>query len=144
MPQNKAVVEKQKGFTLVELMITVAIVGILAAVVYPSYSAFIVRSDRSEAQRELMRLANLQEQLFVDRRTYSANMIQLGMTANPYITESKNYSIAATIANNGTTFTLTATAKNSQLRDTDCLTLTINEAGQQDATGSASNTCWEK
>jgi type IV pilus assembly protein PilE len=147
MLKNKAKVAKQKGFTLIELMITVAIIGILAAVVYPSYSDFIVRSDRSEAQRELMRLANLQEQVFVDRRRYSNTMIELGMTANPHITESKKYSIASTIANNGTTFILTATAKGSQLRDTDCRTLTINEAGQQAATaktGAASDTCWEK
>ncbi|MFQ3264413.1 MAG: type IV pilus assembly protein PilE [Colwellia sp.] len=141
MPKNKAKFTMQKGFTLIELMITVAIIGILAAVVYPSYSDFIVRSDRSEAQRELMRLANLQEQVFVDRRRYSNTMIELGMAANPHITESGKYSIAATIANNATTFILTATAKGSQLRDTACLTLTINEVGQQSA---ASDTCWEK
>jgi type IV pilus assembly protein PilE len=141
MFHHMTLIKNKKGFTLIELMITVAIIGILAAVVYPSYAAFIVRSDRSEAQRELMRLANLQEQLFVDRRRYSATMIDLGMSTNPYITESKKYSIAATIAQNGTTFILTATAKGSQLRDTDCLTLTINEAGQQ---GAASATCWEK
>ena len=53
------------GFTLIELLITVAIIGILAGVAYPSYTDFIVRSNRTEAQRELLHLANLQEQIFV-------------------------------------------------------------------------------
>ncbi|ALO34138.1 methylation [Colwellia sp. MT41] len=141
MPQNKAIVKKQQGFTLIELMIVVAIIGILAAVVYPSYADFVVRSNRAEAQRELMRLANLQEQLFVDRRSYSADMTDLGMSANPYVTESKNYSISSVVANNGTTFILTATAQGRQSRDTYCPSLTINEAGQQ---GANSPTCWEK
>jgi len=141
MAQNKILDKKIKGFTLIELMIVVAIVGILAAIVYPSYSEFVVHSDRGEAQRELVRLANLQEQLFVDRRSYTADMTDLGMGADPYITESDNYSIGAVTANNGATYILTATAQGSQTRDTACNILTINEAGQQ---GPANSDCWEK
>ena len=140
MHENIALIKRQNGFTLVELMIVVAIVGILASVVYPSYTGFILRSDRTEAQRELIRFANLQEQLFVDRRSYSNLMTDLGELLDPYVTPSDNYSITATIANNGTTYVLTATAVGSQLRDTDCPTLTINEVGQQ---GALSPQCWE-
>jgi len=128
------------GFTLIELLITVAIIGILASVAYPSYTDFIIRSDRSEAQRELMRLANLQEQVFVDTRAYTTDMNNLGMGADPYVTETGNYSIDATVA--GATFVLTATAKGNQYtKDTDCTTLTINELGKKDG---ESDICWEK
>ena len=130
------------GFTLIELMITVAIVGILAAVAYPSYTSFVTSSNRSEGQRELLRLANLQEETFIDRRSYTTNMTALGMTADPHVTEFGNYSIDATIANGGTTFILTATAQGAQTSDTGCTTLTINEAGQKGPVGS--ETCWRR
>lgn len=141
MFRYKIIMQKTKGFTLIELMIAVSIIGLLIGVAYPSYTDFVLRSNRTEAQRELLRLANLQEQLFVDRRRYSANMTDLGELVNPLITESGYYSIAATVANNSTTFIMTATAQGHQLKDTSCLTLTINELGQQGAT---STTCWER
>jgi len=131
---------KQLGFSLIELLISVAIVGILAGVAYPSYTDFITRSNRAEAQRELMRLANLQEQVFVDTRAYVSDMNNLGLGADPYLTETGNYSIDATVTN--ATFILTATAKGSQgANDTDCTTLTLNELGKKSG---ESTICWNK
>lgn len=132
--RNKA----SSGFTLVELLIVVAIIGILASVAYPSYIDFALRSNRSEGQRELVHLANLQEQLYVDSRAYTTDMTKLGLAADPYITENGIYSIDATVT--GETFTLTATAKSTQLKDTSCLTMTITDTGKKTP---ASN-CWEQ
>jgi type IV pilus assembly protein PilE len=133
------------GVTLLELLISVAIVGILVSVAYPSYVSYVVKSNRTEAQRELIKLANLQEQYFIDHRTYTENMKLLGMTADPYITASGNYSIDSTIGSlegvSGVIFTLTATAKNSQAnQDSSCVTLSIDETGTKSA---ESLTCWE-
>lgn len=125
------------GFTLIELLITVAIIGVLASVAYPSYTDFITRSNRSEGQRELLRLANLQEQLFVDMRAYGSDTTKLGL-ANPFVTDSEKYNITVT-ASSASTFTLTAAAKGSQLNDTGCTNLTINELGTKGPAG-----CWEK
>ncbi|MCW8832487.1 MAG: type IV pilin protein [Colwellia sp.] len=119
------------GFSLIELLIAVAIVGILAAVAYPSYTSFVLTSNRAEGQRELLRLANLQEETFIDRRSYTTNMTDLGMANDPHITEYNNYSIDATIANGGSTFILTATAQGAQTSDAGCTALTVNEAGQK-------------
>lgn len=135
-------IKRTLGFTLLEVLITVAIVGILASIAYPAYTDFIVRSNRGEAQRELIRLANLQEQAFVDIRSYTADMTELGEAKDPFETDNGNYSIDATIANNGTSFTLTATAINQQKKmDKKCLTFTIDETGTKGATKSD---CWEK
>lgn len=62
---------RQRAFTLIELMITVAIVAILAAVAYPSYQDHVRRSVRSQGQQYLMDLAQRQEQFFLDRRAYT-------------------------------------------------------------------------
>ncbi|RHW75554.1 type IV pilin protein [Colwellia sp. RSH04] len=131
--------KKSIGFTLIEMLIAVAIMGILASVAYPSYTEFITRSNRVEAQRELVRLANLQEQVFVDTRNYTEDMKALGMKADPHETEHGNYDIDATV--NGVTFVLTATAKDAQAKDTECKTLTIDETGTK---GGTSADCWEK
>lgn len=129
---------KSLGFTLVELLISVAIVGILAAVAYPSYTDFVMRSDRSEAQRELMRLANLQEQVFVDSRKYASDMKGLGNSTAKFKTESGNYVINVTGNSTDTTFTLRAVAKNNQVNDTGCTQLRINHLGTKTPTA-----CWE-
>ena len=127
-----------KGFTLIELMIVVAVIGILAAVAYPSYVDHLTRSNRSEGQRELTRLANLQEQLMVDSRAYTADMTELGLAADPFLTENGFYSIDAVVT--GSTFVLTATAQNAQYtNDTACRTLTISDTGAK----TPSSGCWE-
>jgi type IV pilus assembly protein PilE len=125
--------------TLIELMIVIAIIGLLASVAYPSYVNSMAKTNRSEALRELVRIANLEEQFYVDQRVYTADMTALGLPADPYVTESGNYSIDAVV--NGSSFTLTATAKNAQANhDADCTTITINQTGKKSG---ESESCWE-
>ena len=137
---------KTYGFSLIELMVAVAIVGILAGIAYPSYQEYVGRSNRAEAQYELMLMANRMEQFFLDNRAYTQDMRDLGVGQDPMITESGRYSIDATV--NGGSFILTATARQQQLNlDKGCRTLSVSDTGQKTATDSsnnATNDCWEQ
>ena len=131
--------KKQLGFTLIELMITVAIVGILAAFAYPSYTAFVTKSNRAEGQGELLRFANLQEQYFVDYRTYATNLKGLGKTTNTIITEHGHYKIRVANGADAAKFVLKAIAQAPQATiDSACTPLTINQVGQKGPAG-----CWD-
>ena len=135
---SDAISKKTLGFTLIELLITVAIIGIIASVAYPSYTEFVLRSNRSEAQRELLRYANLQEQVYVDSRAYAADMKGLGESTVTVKTESKNYVISVQ-AQTATTFILRARARLAQVNDVGCTRLRINELGVKTPTA-----CWDK
>jgi len=134
---------KKNGFTLTEVMITVAIVSILVTVAVPSYNSFITKSKRTEGQRELLRLASLMEQRFLDARAYTEDLTLLGLPdKNSYTTvDGGYYSIKSTTSSNNTTFTLTATAQGEHATsDADCEWLSIDDTGAR----SAKNTdCWE-
>jgi type IV pilus assembly protein PilE len=73
-------VRRQAGFTLVELMVTVAIVGILASVAYPSYVKYIEKSNRAAAQSHLMDIAQQQPQYLIDNRAYAGSVDDLHLT----------------------------------------------------------------
>ncbi len=131
---------KYSGFTLLEVMIVVAIVGILASVAYPSYVAFVMKSNRAEALRELSLIANLQEQFFVDTRAYTTDISLLGLGASAsFTTETGNYVISSVVVPANNTFTLTAEAKKVQVNDTNCLLINITDTGQKTPVD-----CWEQ
>ncbi|MGP1832718.1 type IV pilin protein [Shewanella frigidimarina] len=126
-----------KGFTLIEVMITVVIIGILAAIAYPSYTSFITKSGRSEGVAAVMRVSNLQEQYYMDNRVFAEDMTKLGMSSEPFLTESGYYLVDSV---GTTTYTITATAKGRQATlDTTCATITLTAAGVK----GPSKECWK-
>lgn len=129
----------KNGFTLIELLIVIVILGILSSIAYPSYIDSVRKSKRSEAQSALMKLANLQEQYYLDLHQYTADLTKLGFS-DPYISEHEYYSIKASAASPTTGFILTATAINEQSQDTDCATMSISHDLLKDAT---SEGCWK-
>lgn len=116
-----------RGFTMVELMIVLAVVGILASVAYPSYVNHVIRSNRTAAQAHLMDLAQHEQQYLADNRTYAASVSALNLTTPTSV--SSKYTISIDVqAGPPPTFTITATpvTGGSQAQDG---ALTIDNAG---------------
>jgi type IV pilus assembly protein PilE len=133
-----------RGFTLIELMITVAIVAILAAVALPSYSQYMRKARRGDAQSFMSEVVARQQHFLLDRRAYSASITDapasggLGMTIPANVSTYYTVTLPA-VGNSPPTFSVQAAPIGSQTSDT-CGTLTINQAGQKTATGTGS--CW--
>lgn len=130
------------GFTLVELLITIIIIGILVTFAYPSYKAYIMKSRRTDALQTLS-----QDQLILER-CYSTNFSYSAacgaLPTFPQTSAQGFYSIG--ISNLGTsTYTLTATPIGSQAQDTTCASITVNQANARtgsDSTNTAQSVCW--
>ena len=124
---------RQAGFTLMELLMAVAIIGIISAIAYPSYQNQMLESRRADARIALLRMSAQQELFYSANRAYSGVVTNIGGAASTTDTE-RHYTLSTAITAGG--FTLTAVPfagppASPQLADTPCLSMTINQAGQR-------------
>ncbi|MBI3343317.1 MAG: type IV pilin protein [Gammaproteobacteria bacterium] len=139
--------QRKTGFTLIELMITVAVVGILAAIAYPSYMDSVRKSRRSDAINDLSAIALAQEKWRANYPTYATNLTAAPPTGLGFnsTTSGGYYNLSFVGTPNAITFTIKADAvtTKSQYNDTTCRDLQINQNGPViDGTHPAE--CWKR
>lgn len=137
MTREPASMSRSSGFTLIELMIVVVIIGVLVAVAYPSYQDSIRKGRRADAQQFMMNLAQLNQQYLLDSRSYTSSVSTLASTPSSV---SSYYTVAiAVVAGPPPAYSITATPSGSQASDS-CGTLTLTSAGAKSS--SAGSNCW--
>jgi len=153
------------GFTLIELMITLLVLGVLAAIAVPSYRGYVLRANRAEAKAALLALATAQEKYYLQCNTYISTLnpgaanacpptppATGGSLRYPSTSERSYYTLTVTAADaNGWTAEAVPTASTSpQLKDTKCLYFSLNSQGVRNAGPSSSTTaattseCWDR
>ena len=134
----------QAGFTLIEVVVVVAMIGILTAIALPSYTAYINRSNRSEARSQLLMASQWMERV----RNESGSYATFGALPNTLVqspaTGPAKYNIGVNVINPGS-YILTATAVGVMAGDV-CATMTLSNTGVRGFTGAGSSleTCWNR
>ncbi len=146
------------GFTLIELVIVLLVIGILGTIAYPTYIESVRKSKRASAKIALLEIANLQERFFIENNSYSDNLnTNSCQVAYPSVTPDTFYDLTITpvpnttnldgsgancIVNTAATgYTVTATAIGTQVADTGCATFHLDSQNQKSSTGGGTN-CW--
>ena len=145
---------KQRGFSLIELMIVIAILALVAGFAYPSYMNYVVDTKRTAATSILLQVADRQQQFFMDNKRFTNDLTDLGFANNPLVIaddgrtmanagdSASTYSVALSNVT-VTTYTITAAPLNSQAaRDAECGSLTLNQTLMKGSSGGGSD-CWK-
>ncbi len=144
----------QRGVTLMELLTVILILGILAAIAFPSYRTYLIRAQRAEAKTALLQLQAAQEKFYLNGNTYSDSVTDvppdgLGL---PGVSESGKYDITVALVDDGQGYTATATpaAGGGQEDDALCPSFSISDSGTRSLTADPADTedaddvreCW--
>ena len=128
-----------RGMTLIELLIVVAIVGILAAIAGPAWNDQVIKSRRADARNTLLAAQIEQEQYRANNLTYATSMSAMGMGS--FDSPSRDYYRLEVVSADATSFLITATPNGNQANDSTCNVFAVRQTGPEHS-GYAALSCW--
>lgn len=136
-----------KGFSLIELLVAVAIVGIAAAIAAPSYSSYLTKTRRGDATIALTEVAGEQTRFFTESNRYAATMGELGYGAsdadNAWVTPEGHYSVTVSgTSARGFVLTAAPVAGGAQADDAECGSFTLSSTGAKNTSTGKGELCW--
>jgi type IV pilus assembly protein PilE len=154
------------GFTLIELMITVAVIAILATIAVPSYRVYVERANRTVAKTAMVDVVSRQNSHYVDRKRFATTLTKLGLGADTLYLgregtlsasngddsiyevtlagNANNTACPATSSATASGFTVVARPIHSQVSDTRCATMCLSSSGIKSASGTDAGNCWTR
>ena len=140
---------RQRGVTLIELMVVMIVIAILASVAIPSYRRFVLRAQRSDAMTGLLKVATAEEKFQLQNGAYTTSLTGTGTSGLGMASATSErgfYTLSVATTATGFTATATPVAGGPQASDTTCATFTVNESGTKRALNSGSTDktteCW--
>jgi type IV pilus assembly protein PilE len=137
---------RQRGITLIELMVVMAIVGILAAIAIPTYRRYVIRANRADAKVALLQTAQALERCYTNSAPYAYNSaVCTAAVPATSLVESGTYQITFLPVGSGAGYVLTAAPQGPQVADTQCANFRLNHLGVKTVSGtSTAAECWRK
>jgi type IV pilus assembly protein PilE len=134
--------KKQRGLTLIELMVVVAIIGVLSAIIVPTYMEQMRRGRVASAKAMLHEVLQHQERFFSENNTFTDDMADLGYGSGPYLSERGGHTIALAAGPSGDILTSVTISATPVATDTKCGVLSLSSDMAKAASGTSPGNCW--
>lgn len=130
---------KNKGFSLIELMVVLAIIALLVSYALPNYRQYVIKSKRAVAQNKILEIAGMYEKFYANTNSYPVGLSGGGTSLSLPTSYLEDDEYTFTVDNSGSIWTIVGTATHGQTDDEECPTITFTNLG----TKGPYATCWE-